>query len=426
LGSAFVRFAADVRRTTVGPLPHNLRAARGDAYAIGIVKAGGPFVSVLLIRIGATPLEIGLVTAIPAMAGLLLSVPIGLFLQRSSAIVRIYSRARLIAGVGWVAMAVAAATLPQTDAIAVVLAIWALASVPTVGGAVAFPIVMSAAAGPEGRYEIMGIRFAIAALTTGIAAVVIGFALDALPFALNYLLVFAGLSLAGLISFHFARQFQIRASEAPHAPKQRMRLWSSPFAVRRYPRFLRFQVRQLIFRGGMLVVVPLLPLYYVDSLGASDSWIGILVAGQSAAAVAGYMFWRSRSRRWTPAGLVVLPLIVVALQPLLASLTSSLVVILLISTVTGFFAAGVNLALFDALMEAVPRHRAPTFSGIDMAGVSAVGVVAPMIGGLAAQAVGVEMALWMGTAICLTGAGLFAVDIRQGPRLAGDRDGTRS
>ncbi len=80
---------------------------------MGIVNAAGIFFPVFLVRIGGTNLEVGLLTAIPAITGFLLAIPIGSFLQSRRNIVPWYSASRGLAQMVYAASAVAVAVVPS-------------------------------------------------------------------------------------------------------------------------------------------------------------------------------------------------------------------------------------------------------------------------------------------------------------------------
>ncbi|HQJ02769.1 MAG TPA: hypothetical protein PK150_02635, partial [Anaerolineaceae bacterium] len=72
-----------------------------DAIGVGIASAAAPYLPVFLARLGATSTEVGLLTTMPALTGLILAIPMGRFLQRQKNIVRWYSMMRLSAILGY-------------------------------------------------------------------------------------------------------------------------------------------------------------------------------------------------------------------------------------------------------------------------------------------------------------------------------------
>lgn len=408
------------RRRMTGRTPpsterHNYRMMRGDSIAMGVIGSVSPFLPVLIVRLGGSAFDVSLLTAIPAVGGFLLAIPVGAFLQSKRRIIPWYSGSRMVAHMSYAVAAVVLLVAPPAIVVAALLAVWAAAAVPSTFGMVAFPIVMDGAAGSRGRYELMSRRWAIMGLTTAVTVALIGQLLDRLPFPGNYQLVLVGFSIAGLISFRFSRQFRVPdAAPAPVTAGGRGvgRLREMIRTVRSEPAFLRFSARQLVYVFGARFAVPLIPLYYVREVGATDAWIGIIATAQSLALLVGYQVWRrlstSRGR-----GLVLLAtLLAVAIYPATLAFVDQLVVVAGLAAIAAVFSAGVDLSLFDELMKRIPRAYGVTFTSIDTALVNAASILAPLAGATLAVTVGIHAALQVASVIGLLGVVLFALDHR--------------
>src|SRR5688500_17493149 len=73
----------------------NARNVMIDGLGVGLVTGVATFLSVFLIRLGASNLQVGLLTSMPAVTGALLAIPIGDFIQRRTNIILWYARSRL-------------------------------------------------------------------------------------------------------------------------------------------------------------------------------------------------------------------------------------------------------------------------------------------------------------------------------------------
>src|SRR5262245_59348268 len=73
----------------------NVRNVLIDGIGVGLVQGVATFLSVFLVRLGATPFLVGLLTSMPALTGMILAVPVGRMLERQRNIVPWYSRARV-------------------------------------------------------------------------------------------------------------------------------------------------------------------------------------------------------------------------------------------------------------------------------------------------------------------------------------------
>lgn len=405
------------RRGPTSDSMHNAAVMRWDSVAMGVVNTASTYLPVLIARLGGSAFAIGLLTAIPAVAGFALAIPIGHYLQRRGNAVVWYSVARFVANLTYVLIAVTIVVAPREVAVPIIIAIWALAAVPSTMGMVLFPIVMDGAAGPHGRLELMSRRWSYMGLTTAIAVSIIGQFLDRIPFPLGYAIVFASVTMAGIASYYFSRQFRIPAVVIPPAGEPpgsiRDRLRKAVALIRGQSAFLHYSVRQLVYVSGTRLVMPLIPLYYVTTVRAPDAWIGIIATGQSLALLAGYQFWRRQSRLRGTRILLLIAMLAASLYPAALSLTDQLIVVAALTTVASFFIAGVDLILFDELMRTVPRAYGVTFAAIDTTLVNMATVVTPLAGAAIAGFLGIELALRFGALVSLAGVVLFVQAARR-------------
>jgi hypothetical protein len=384
-----------------------------DSVFVGIVAAAGTFLPVFLVRLGASGTEVGLLTAIPAFVAFTMAIPLGRWLQGRRNIVPWYSRLRLAGWLSYAVMGVASALLPANVAVPVILGVWAVASLPSVAGLVAFPIVMDGAAGPQGRFDLLGRRWAISGVVTSIAVVVAGQALVILPFPTNFEWLFVAISLAGVGSFAVSRRIVLPDHPpAPPAPaaSARARLRAPIDLVRSNRSFVRFELRSLVYTAGAGLAMPLLPLFYVHELQAPNGWIGIIGAAQSAGAVIGYLTVRQLARRRSAAGILLPALLAAAAVPATLSVLSWLPAVTAVAFVGGLAVAGVQLALFDELMRRIPREHGMTFSSVDQSLQNLGLIVAPSLGGLLEVAIGIRNGLIVTAAVGLAALVLFAFD----------------
>ena len=195
------------RRPQRSPLQvRNWAVVQADSVFVGIVTAAGTFLPVFLVRLGGSGTAVALLTAVPALTAFALAIPFGRWLQTRRNIVPWYSRLRLAAWSSYAIMALVAARLPAGSAVPVMLVVWALASLPSTAGLVAFPIVMDGAAGPNGRFDLLGRRWAIAGVSTAVAVALGGQLLNLLAFPTNFEVLFVGITLAGVGSFLLSRR----------------------------------------------------------------------------------------------------------------------------------------------------------------------------------------------------------------------------
>jgi hypothetical protein len=391
----------------------NWRRVQLDSVFIGVVNASGTFLPVFLLRLGASASDVGLLTALPALTAFALAIPFGRWLQRRRNIVPWYSRLRLVAWSSYAVMAGVSALLPRDQAIPIILAVWALASLPSTAALVGFPMVMDGAAGPGGRFDLLGRRWAIAGVVAAIAVALGGQFLSAIPFPRNFELLLVFVTLAGFGSYLQSSRIVIpdqpRTPAAVAAPRRERLtgLWRLIIANRP---FVRFEMRSFVYVASIGLALPVLPLFYVHEAGASDAWIGVIGAAGSAGSVLGYLVARQLARR-RGAVMTLLPsLLVAAIAPAALSAIGWLPAVAAIAFVLGLAGAGAQLALFDQMMRRIPPEHGVTFSSVDQSLSNLAFMISPNIGGLLTVAIGIRATLLVVAGLGLAAFVLFAAD----------------
>ena len=392
---------------TVAMRAANYRRVMLDSVFIGVVNASGTFLPVFLLRMGASANDVGLLTALPALTAFLLAIPFGRWLQPRGQIVKWYSRLRLIAWSSYAVMAVVSMVLPREHAIPVLLLVWAVASLPSTAALVTFALVMDGAAGPGGRFDLLGRRWAIAGVSATVSTALIGQLLTYVAFPLNFQVFLFIVTLAGFGSFLQSSRLvipeapRVKVEEASRAPvRDRLAgLWRLVSANRS---FVRFEIRGFVYVLSLGLSMPVLPLFYVNELQAPDAWIGIIGAAASAGSVLGYLVARQLARRRP--GMTLLPsLVVMAASPAILSTIAFLPALAPVAFVMGVAGAGAQLAMFDQLMRNIPAEHGVTFSSVDQSISNLAIVIGPNVGGFLAIAIGIRATL-----LVISGVGLLA------------------
>jgi MFS family permease len=389
----------------------NMRRVLIDGVGVGFASAASPFLPVLLTRLGAENFAVGLLTSLPALAGLLFALPIGHFLQRQRQIVPWFSAARLMVIASYAAMGLI--PLVFTDLrIEAILTVWAFVTIPNTVVNVAFTVVMANVAGPEGRFYLMSRRWSILGLTNALTIAVVGQLLDikAMPFPMNYSVVFGLLSLGGLVSFYFSSHI-VLPDQAPLEDEKTgsnggWRRWRD--LLRSQPAFVRFTASQFLFRMGMALALPLFPLYYVRTLHASDASIGVISTMGTIVLVGAYFLWSRITRRLGVHFALLATTLGLALYPLLVAFTNTVEWMIVLAAFAGIFGAGLDLVFFDVLVDSLPPESSPTFVGMYQTTNNVAIFIGPLIGTALSAYIGIPGALIAGGIVRLLGFATFA------------------
>jgi MFS family permease len=387
-----------------------------DGIGVGLAGGSGPFLPVFLTRLGASNFQIGLLTAMPALTGLLFAIAVGRFLQTRRQVVPWYSLMRFLTVCAYILTGLVPLVIPKEQsnlAVWVVLGIWAAVTLPQTFVNVAFSVVMNAVAGPKGRYDLMSRRWTILGLTSAITVAVAGQILDRLSFPINYQVVFIGLSIGGLLSYSFSSRITLPDAEPParlagQSLAQQFKNYVS--LIRSEPAFVSFVLKRFVFLSAATLAAPIFPLYFVRVLHATDAWIGAISTTHTAVMLIGYQFWSRQWRRrgarpvllWTTLGL--------ALYPALVGVTHRVEWVVAYAVLAGIFQAGLDLVFFDELMKTVPLQYSATFVSLAQSMQYVSAVASPLIGTFLADHIGLGGALIVSAGLRLLGFAMFALN----------------
>jgi MFS family permease len=388
----------------------NFRYVQIDAIGVSISNVAAPFLPVFLTRLGASNFQVGLLSSMPGMTGLVLAIVVGRFLQTRRNVVPWYSLSRLMVILCYALTGILTLSVSEKFVIIATLAIWAFATIPQTALAVAFSVVMNAVAGPEGRYALLSRRWAIFGLTGVIGTFIVTRLIDILSFPLNYAIMFMVLSLGGFFSFYFSRKIHLADQVLPPLPSSgspRQNLSNYLVLLRENPAFLSFSTKRFVYFSALVLSQPIMPLFLVHEVHATDGQIGTVNMTLTLVMLIGYFLWPWVSRRRGGRFVLLATTFGMTFYPALSALTPQINWIILFAGIAGLFQAGLDLVFFDELMKTVPAEYSATFVSLSQSMQYLSMIIAPLLGTWLADYIGLGGALWLSAGLRLLGFLLF-------------------
>lgn len=388
----------------------NFRYVQIDAVGVSISNVAAPFLPVFLTRLGASNFQIGLLSSMPGMTGLILAILVGRFLQTRTNVVPWYSLSRLTVILCYALTGILTLTVSEESVIIATLAIWAFATIPQTALAVAFSVVMNAVAGPEGRYALLSRRWAIFGLTGVVGTFIVTRVIDLVSFPLNYAMMFMVLSLGGFVSFYFSRKISLPDQVPPPLPSVRSPLQSLrnyATLLREHPVFLSFATKRYVYLSALVLSQPIMPLFLVREVHATDSQIGTINMIFTLVMLVGYFLWPRISSRRGGRSVLLATTLGMTFYPALSAATPQVPLIMIYAGISGLFQAGLDLVFFDELMKTVPSEYSATFVALAQSMQYLSMIIAPLLGTWLANYIGLGGALWLSAGLRLFGFLLF-------------------
>ena len=388
----------------------NFRYVQIDAIGVSISNIAAPFLPVFLTRLGATNFQVGLLSSMPGMAGLVLAILVGRFLQTRRNVVSWYGLSRLMVISCYALTGILTLWISEDFVIIATLAIWAFATLPQTALAVAFSVVMNAVAGPEGRYALLSRRWTIFGLTGVVGTFIVTRLIDVILFPRNYAAMFIVLSLGGFLSFYFSRKIQLPDQVAPPLPSSlspRQTLSNYRQLLRENPAFRSFSTKRFVYFSAIVLSQPIMPLFLVREVHATDSQIGVVNMTLTLIMLVGYFLWPRVSRRRGGRFVLLATSLGLTFYPALSAATPQINLIIFYAGIAGLFQGGLDLVFFDELMKTVPVEYSATFVAFAQSMQYLSMLLAPLLGTWLAGYIGLGGALWLSAGLRLLGFLLF-------------------
>lgn len=392
---------------------HNLLYVILDGIAIGLISAGGSFISVFVIRLGASPLWVSLLSSIPSMIALVMTMPWSRFIERQGRPQTVLAWARLAGYALYLPLALLPFILKGEWAARVIVIIWSLTGLSGSLTTILFTLVMGHAVPPERRAFQMSRRWIVMGLAQSLALPGVSWLFANLPFPRGYQLVFLANFAIAFWSFYCVRQIHIEKRIAP--PPARAQRQPLPVQLRQTASeilaarpFLVFISGKMLYNLGLALVSALINIYWVKHLNFTDIWVGYMTMTVTVATLVSYLPWVRIKHRIGTQRMVVISVLGSALYPALLSLARTPVATLPIVALNGVVGAGLNLAFFDALLEVCPPDKEARFVALNSTVVYLTGVVGPPVGAALLGALSIRWVMVISTLVALTGVAVFA------------------
>ena len=367
------------------------------------------FLQVYVVRLGASSLLVGAVTYGPALVNIFWQLPAAQLMGRTGHRMRWTVRAGLLYRLFYllVALVPSVTTVGRAEWTVLLLVLLAF---PMSISSVGFLSALADAVPADRIAQIVGWRMAALGLTSTLSTLIAGRVLQWLPFPLNYQLLFIVGFIGSLGSSWFVASLHVpdRPPERPE-PGHWLR---EIHRIRRYPGFMRFAFTVGILHLAIGMMTPLLPLFWVRKLDATDGQISIIVTVASAAMVLGSLLMRRMVRRIGRGRALAAGALGFGLYPLLTSLTISVWWLIPWAALGGFFNAIVAVTLFDNLIANSPEDDRTNYIAVYNLCVNVALFLGPLIAGFLARGADGRVGLQVATGVSVVAGVLFAVRAR--------------
>ena len=384
-----------------------------EIFWASILAAAASFNGAYAIRLGAANVEIGLLSSLPALLALLVSIPAGQFLQARAGRKPWIVSALMVNRIGYLIVAlVPFLTLAGLQQGALVVWIIALSSAGAHFFNVGFIPMLAEVTPEDRRATVFSMRNIVYNAFFSVCTLLFGLLLSRIEFPSNYQIMYAIGFVASCLSTYFL--VKIDAPDATSMTKTQG--FSQAFKVQvktlrdaftDHPEFIRITRNTFFYGIGLWLASPIYILYYVKSLNADDAWIGIQGTILSATTLIGYTIWRSLLKKWGEPAILKRIILTAGLYPILAGLLPSLNLILVVVALNGLLVPGINLSHFNTLLKVTPASNRPGYTALYITITNFGAFICPLIGVAIANLIGSGPALIIFGILSILGSSSF-------------------
>jgi len=362
------------------------------AFAVAAENLAAPFLALFALGLGATPSQIGMLTAFPNLLGNILQIPAGLFAERME-------DKRILPAVGgflnrstWLALAFFPFLFPPEQRVAIVIL---LATFRITAANLGVPAWTALQANLIPR-SIRGKYYAnrnVVLNTSALLATFLANRLLRLDFPLNYQIIFALASILGITAtIVFLRipfeQPPVKARTSNQSYRVAAKnFWSE---VKEHKDFVSYSRSSLIWNFGVSLASSLFAVHFVDTMGGHPGSWAVFAATNIATQILIQRYWGRLADMFGQKNVMSFSGIGAVAVPLLWWVAPTLWFPIVINIVNGIGWGGYNLAAFNLLLEITPDDNRSLYVGVYNTLMGFATAAGPLVGGFAAEIFGLK------------------------------------
>jgi len=334
----------------------------GIPAMIIFMTLGGPYLTGYLLYLGASSVEVGIATAIPALSNvmqLVAALAMQYLTNRKIVLVVFASLHRIL----WVATGLIPFIFPEDMRVMAYLVMMLIAHICNATGGVVWSSLIADIVPARVRGTYFGVRNALLSTAGSVSLFVSGLVLDHYGEDIGYAFIFVVCAIAAVINVFALMQYpnvEFEKSRESDIVKRLM----LPFRDRAFFKTSMFIAIFLFFYG---TVVPFFNYLMLDVLSIGYSWVSVITIVFYVAMIIAYYCWGKLNSRYSTRQLMMWALPIIGLSCLAWGLIGwlpALPVLILIHILLGAGLGGYNLLNFTFIIGDTPKADRPVYIGV--------------------------------------------------------------
>lgn len=362
------------------------------AFAVAAENLAAPYLGLFALGLGATPSQIGMLTAFPNLLGNILQIPAALLAERME-------DKRILPVIGgylsrstWLVLAFFPFIFPPEQRVAVVIL---LATFRIAMANLGVPAWTALQANLIPR-SIRGKYYANRNVVLNTSALLATFGANRLlrlDFPLNYQIIFAIASVLGITATTILLKIPFEPIPAKPRTTGRSHLTTAKDfwnGAKEHKDFISYLKSSFVWNFGVSLASSLFAVYFVDTMGGHPGSWAIFAATNIATQILIQRYWGRLADIFGQKNVMSFSGIGAVAVPLLWWVAPTLWFPIVINIINGIGWGGYNLAAFNLLLEITPDDSRSLYVGVYNTIMGIATAAGPLVGGFAAEAFGLK------------------------------------
>ena len=379
----------------------------GMASTIALNFSNNFFPIFAITILGATNYQVGLISSLPPLMALLMTIPAAILLNKAHAQKKLVAMSVLLARLMFI-LIILLVYLPSTTLHAwVFLVVVALMSMPNTVATIGWQTLIGGLVSDSRRGAFFSDRNRMLTIVGLISTLLIGILMkDSSDNVVAYQILFAIAFCFGLLEVFFLMKHEEEPSKVDGPlEKKKVMDWS----IFQNSRYVSFLVAALFFNFTWQMAWGIFNIYHVRIVGATIFWISMFSVGSMLMQILTFPLWKKWAEQRSNIQVFVWAAIGMATTPFLTILSTNLYYLTLVQTTSGFFLSGTVLILFNLLLEQSPEAKRTYCITTYNVLLAVMAFIAPQIGIWLLEMWGVEIAMTINSGLRFLAAVLFFI-----------------
>jgi len=325
----------------------------GMASTMAVNLSNNYFAIFAIAILGATNYQVGLISSLPPLVALIMTVPAAVLLNRANEQKKLVAMSVLFARFMYLIIIGIVYFLPSSIQGWVFLAIIALMSVPNTISNIGWQTLISSMIEDDRRGGFFSDRNRLLTLVGMVTTFIIGFVMkDATYNESAYQVLFFLAFCFGLLEVFLLMKHKEEKDVKEDALLKKSLMDWSIFKDKGYKWFL---IAALSFNFAWQMSWGIFSIYHVRVAEATIFWISMFSVGNMIVQILTFPMWKKWAEQKSNVLMLVFAALGMALIPFMTVLSTNLYYLTLVQTISGFFVSGVTLLLFNLLLEHSPE-----------------------------------------------------------------------